>query len=224
MIAITAHNQMITSTRRQWLALTAFSRRVVLISGEEADAVDVHIVAIGIDHPVSWRGTIADVVAAIHAEGGVAIAAHPAEAQRAPWTDQALARVDGIEVAHPMMFAMPGDTEDLRSAYAQALVAQPGIAAIGSSDDHTGQPIGFCRTYVFVHEATAAGVVDAIRKGRTVACDATGVVSGPASLAVAVANACRADTAAGQTSPSSARLATAVAWIGLVALAFFGFA
>jgi predicted metal-dependent phosphoesterase TrpH len=220
-IAITAHNQMV-GINATWPRETPFG--VLLIPGEEVTMPDVHIAAIGLEHPVNWRGTIAHVVDAIHAQGGVAIAAHPAEAQRAWWTNDALARVDGIEVAHPMMFSTPEDAEDLRDAYAQALVAHPGIAAIGSSDDHTGEPIGLCRTYVFARARTTAGVIDAIRRGRTVACDAAGVVRGPAQLAVAVANACRADAAAGQTSPTGARLATALAWIGLVALAFFGFA
>jgi hypothetical protein len=220
-IAVTNHNQMIgvlaTSPRS-----TPFG--VLLIPGEEITMPHAHMAAVGLSHAIDWQGSIPAIAAAVHAQGGVAIAAHPVGDQRASWTDDDFRAVDGVEVAHPSMFASAAYRRDLRSAYDEARRAHPNIAAIGSSDDHTAEPIGLCRTYVFVREATAAGVVDAIRSGRTVACDADGVVTGPPSLAAAVSGLCRVDAAAGQRTPALPRLATAITWVGLVTLAFFGFA
>ena len=220
-IAVTDHNQMIGVRATSPLS-TPFG--VLLIPGEEVTMPHAHVAAVGLSHRVDWHGSVPAVAAAIHAQGGVAIAAHPVGDERAFWTDDDFRAVDGVEVAHPAMFASDAYRRDLRSAYDEASRAHPHIAAIGSSDDHTGEPIGLCRTYVFAREATAAGVVDAIRGGRTVACDADGVVTGPPSLAAAVSGLCRLDAAAGQRTPVLPRLATAITWIGLVALAFFGFA
>jgi hypothetical protein len=219
-IAITDHNQMIGVLATSPLA-TPFG--VLLIPGEEVTMPHAHIAAVGLSHAVDWHGSIPAIAAAIHAQGGVAIAAHPMGDQRASWTDDDFRAVDGVEVAHPGMFASRAYRQDLRSAYDQARQAHPGIAAIGSSDDHTAEPIGLCHTYAFVREATAAGVLDAIRSGHTVACDADGVVTGPPALAAAVEGLCRDDAAAGQRTPVVPRLATGITWIGLVALAFFGF-
>jgi hypothetical protein len=220
-IAITDHNQMIGVRATSPLS-TPFG--VLLIPGEEITMAHVHIAAVGLNHAVDWRGSIPAIAAAVHTQGGVAIAAHPVGDQRASWTDDAFRAVDGVEVAQPAMFTSSAYRADLRSAYDQARLAHPNIAAIGSSDYHTAEPLGFCRTYVFVREATAAGVVDAIRGGRTVACDADGVVTGPPALAATVAARCRVDAAASQQTPVLPRLATAIAWVGLVGLAFFGFA
>jgi hypothetical protein len=219
-IAITAHNQMI-GIDATGAGPTPFE--VLLLPGEEVTMPAVHIAAIGLTAPVGWRGSVADTAAAIHAQGGVAIAAHPADADRLAWTDDEYRAVDGLEVAHPTMYVSPRDRADLASAYAQAGRAHPGIAAIGSSDDHIAEPIGFCRTYVFVEVVTTAGIIDAIRRGRTVACDGDGVATGPTPLREAAADACRADTVAGEHTPGWPRLATGVAWLGLLGVAFLSF-
>ena len=219
-IAITNHNQMIGVSRTRPLQ-TPFG--VLILPGEEVTTPYVHIAAIGLDHAVDWRGTIGDIAAAIHVQGGVAIAAHPAQDQRAPWTDDAFTAVDGVEAAHPIMFSGRLARAQIADAYAHALLAHPGIAAIGSSDDHTAEPLGFCRTYVFARAVTEDGILDAVRRGRTVACDATGATHGPPDLVPAVADACREDIRASQTTPRRALAATAVVWIGLIVLAFLGF-
>jgi hypothetical protein len=220
-IAITNHNQMIGVRATSPLS-TPFG--VLLIPGEEITMPHAHVAAVGLDHAIDWRGSVPAIAAAVHAQGGIAIAAHPVGDQRASWTDDDFRAVDGVEVAHPAMFASEAYRRDLRSAYDEARRAHPNIAAIGSSDDHTGEPIGLCRTYVFAREATIAGVLDAIRSGRTVACDGNGTVTGPPSLTEAVSGRCRVDAAAGQRTPALPRFATAITWVGLVALAFFGFA
>jgi hypothetical protein len=221
-IAITSHNQMLGIHHTAPLD-TPFG--VLLIAGEEITMPRVHIAAIGLTSPVDWHGSIEDIVAAVHAQGGVAIAAHPTRASREAWDDQALRAVDGIEAAHPSMLLSPVDRADLAASYAEARRVHPTIAPIGSSDFHTAQPLGWCRTYVFVRQANTIGVLDAIRRGRTVACAADGSVTGEASLAAAVSDACRtAATRAARPEMTPSRLATLLAWIGLAGLAFLGVA
>src|SRR6185295_4267019 len=58
--------------------------------------------------------------------------------------------------------------------------------AIGSSDFHGQGRMGMCRTYVFVREASAAGVIEAIRAHRTVVYGFDGQAYGdPALVALA---------------------------------------
>jgi hypothetical protein len=107
--------------------------------------------------------------------------------------------------------------------YRAAVAAHPSIAAIGSTDFHTWSPVGLCRTYLFVRAATRDGVLDAIRAGRTVACDARGDVHGPAALASLVRDECRADAAAPPTGDGFLSTAgAATAWLSLLALVWLG--
>src|SRR5262249_50869804 len=112
---------------------------------------------------------------------------------------------------------------ELDEAYRAAVLAHPSIAAIGSTDFHTWGPVGFCRTYLFVRAPTEDGVLDAIRAGRTVACDAAGSLHGPLTLTTLVTEECRADAAApaigdGFVSYTGA----ATAWLSLLALVILG--
>jgi hypothetical protein len=97
----------------------------------------------------------------------VAIGAHPVGPYRTSYTSDAFRTLDGIEAAHPEMFDTERAHLEFAEVYRAALVAHPGIAAIGSSDFHTWAPLGECRTYLFVRSATIDGVIDAIRAGRT---------------------------------------------------------
>jgi hypothetical protein len=94
---------------------------------------------------------------------------------------------------------------------------KPRIAPIGSTDFHTLAPLGHCRTYLFVRDLTLPGAVDAIRSGRTVACDAHGRTYGDPALAAAVAERC-ADAASLPLTTGADRLAVACSLFGLAAL------
>src|SRR4051794_10510665 len=90
--------------------------------------------------------------------------------------------------------------EDFAAFHDRARAAHPRIAAIGSSDYHDLAGMGVCRTYLFVRELTVAGIVDAIRGGRTVACDARGQTYGDPDLAKVVGPRCRVEAAWDPTS------------------------
>jgi predicted metal-dependent phosphoesterase TrpH len=164
-IAITNHNQ--TLAARLGRSAAQRSSGPMVLVGEEITGRDFHLIAVGIEHPVNWdqpaRGAIADV----HAQGGVAIAAHPMHGFAEGYDDGALAELDGLEAAHPDSTAAT-IAPQFEEFYQRTLVRNPEVAAIGSSDFHTSGPMGLCRTYLLVRERSQAGVIDAIRSGRTV--------------------------------------------------------
>jgi hypothetical protein len=79
------------------------------------------------------------------------------------------------------------------------------------------------RTYVLAREATQAGILDAIRAGRTVACDGRGESYGPPELVAMLAEDCRRDARlppAGETALD--RFSTWLVWLGAVGLVILG--
>jgi predicted metal-dependent phosphoesterase TrpH len=222
-IALTNHNSTYSWRLAEWLSLTRRTGGALLIPGEELTSVGYHLAVIGVTAPVGWRQSAASAAAAIHAKGGVAIAAHPDEKTWRFLDDAALAALDGVEVAHPMIHIWADSRRDLLAFYERAKRVHPSIAAIGSTDFHHFAPVGLGRTYVLTSEPTQAGILDAIRAGRTVACDGRGEAYGPADLVAMVAEDCRRDA----TSPPDGetaldRLATWCVWLGLVALVVLG--
>src|SRR5881392_4028006 len=162
----------------------------MVLPGEELTAVGYHMAIVGLDRPIAWHQRAAAAAAAAHAQHAVAILAHPSDDQNDRFmTDDDLRAVDGIEVAHPggdlwSRARRKTDTYERASALKR-------VAAIGSSDFHFLAPIGTCRTYVFVRDATPTGVLEAIRAARTVACDGRGEARGPNELVAVVAARCR---------------------------------
>jgi hypothetical protein len=222
-VALTNHNSTLSWHLARALNATAGTPGVLMLPGDEVTSVGFHVAAVGIDRSVPWRGSIEDVAVAIQARGGVAIGAHPGGAQRRSFTVRAFRALDGIEAAHPAKFQTKGLNSDLVETYRAAVAAHPSIAAIGSSDFHTWAPLGLCRTYLFVRTEDGAGVIEAIRAGRTVACDGKGFTYGPTTLSDLVGDECRADSAAlaaGESPLSQA--GAALVWLSLIALVIAG--
>ena len=223
-IALTAHNSM--RGWRLWTSAPAALRAedVIVLPGEELTSVGYHLALVGVTTAVPWRQPMALTAAAARAQGGAAILAHPSgDAVRRHLNDEGLRAVDGVELAHPAKETSTEVQTDLVGIYQRAKTLNPRVAAVGSSDFHVFAPIGLCRTYVFVRERTPAGVLDALRAGRTAACDGRGRASGPPELTDAIADRCREDALAPPASDSAAsRAGTALAWAGLVALVLLG--
>jgi hypothetical protein len=219
-IGLTNHNAMLSWDLLHALPWVPTTPGVILVPGVEVTAVGFHIAAIGMRSPVDWRGTPVDAIARIHAQDALAIAAHPiGDRDPKPLFDAAAVDVlDGVEAAHPGMLQDETYLEAYRAFYAAAAARHPSIAAIGSSDFHTMAPLGVCHTYAFVRAATVEGILEAIRAGRTVACDANGDAYGPAQLVSLVGDRCRAEAGAPPAGdPTLTRLGAAVAWLGLLA-------
>ena len=182
-IALTAHNNL--AAWRLGQVIGAGSSDVIVLPGQEVTAPGFHLIAAGITNLIDWRLPVGDAIAAIQAQGGAAIAAHPVDASWIPRDPEALAGLDGAEVAHPER-EHGREGEQLDRFFAAARAANPALSAVGSSDFHTTAPLGRCRTYLFVDERSPAGVVRALRSGRTVAEDANGRLIGPPELVARV--------------------------------------
>ena len=216
-IAITGHNE--TWDAHVGRAFSRFSDGPIVLIGEEITSPTQDLVAIGIQTTISPRIPLAEQIADVHRQGGVAIAAHPGtEYQHAYLDTGAGSRIDGTEVCHPSIYSQAG-----RDAQYAAFIAATHATPIGSSDFHSSGRVGMCRTFVFVTEVSAEGVLDAIRAHRTVVYGAGGRAFGDPAL-VALANGARLGTVAeayrtqrGTPLDWASRLA---AGIGLFGIAF----
>jgi predicted metal-dependent phosphoesterase TrpH len=205
-IAITNHNQNFAARLGHAFYPRLGGSSALVLAGEEVTHPGYHIVGVGLHEAVDWRRPPIEVAAAIHAQGGLAIAAHPARAYWGSYDDATLRVLDGIEVAHPIVYRT--NTPDLLTFFARAnqvraAANQPPLAAIGSSDFHTHAILGRCRTFVFARELSEAGVLAAIKEGATVAA-LEGVVPPGYTRAI--------------PPPPRARIFGILGWLGLVLL------
>ena len=216
-IAITNHNQ--TLAGRLGRSAARRSSGPLVLVGEEITGRDYHLIGVGIEQPVNWdqpaRGAIADV----HAQGGVAIAAHPIRAFAEGYDEAALAELDGVEAAHrDSMVARIGP--QFEAFYQRAAALNPDVAAIGSSDFHTSGPMGLCRTYLLVRERSEAGVLEAIRDGRTVGrCERSRMRGRPELVRMLEPY---QDALAPPDETVAQHLAMVLVWLSLLALALVG--
>jgi hypothetical protein len=215
-LALTGHNHTFTAYIGRWFSDLTGGPMVLI--GEEVITPEFDMIAVGIRDTVDFRGDALDVVRRIHAQDGVAIAAHPL---RGYWTalEPAIAEMDGAEVMHPMRFVGPEYAAELDEFFAR----RP-MAAIGSSDFHATEFPGLSRTYVFVREVTPTAVVEALRQHRTVVVDRDGTYLGDPEL-IAITQANGGLPKSGLT-PEAGRWALLSRWTVLAAMAiacFFGF-
>jgi hypothetical protein len=207
-IAVVNHNAFAAPRLIPWMSTS--EDLPLVIASEEVTHSDFHLIAVGIDRRIRPELPVSRTVAAVHNAGGVAIAAHPGRNFPA-YDDAALSAVDGTEVARAER------REDYRrdyiDAFERARRLNPHVAPIGSSDFHVTPALGASRTFLFVRERTQAGVLDAIRAGRTVAENDRGEMFGDPSLIAKV----RSAVPAGRFDPhpSWRRLSVALAWIGI---------
>jgi len=168
-VAVTGHNELISGKAARWW-WNIFGGPTV-IAGEEIHGPRFHIVAIGIQEPISWRLSVSKAVDEIHRQGGVAIAAHPVESS---WSAvEPGANLDATEVMQPL-----GYLEKHRRAF-EAFYAHGGMAPVASSDYHGLGPIGVCRTYLFAQNSSEQAILDAIRARRTVVFEGDRVYGDP---------------------------------------------
>jgi len=212
-IGVTNHNTTYAARFGAWWSRYFTGPSPMIIAGEEITSPDYHMVAMGITRTVSRRQSAASAIDAIHAQGGVAIAAHPGRKYWLGYDDRALAMLDGAEAANS---TDPVALRDYAEFRRRARERNPDIAAIGSSDFHGWPVMARCRTYLFVRERSEAGVLEAIRAGRTVAQDDRGRLYGEPDLTRLV----EASRPAGRSDENSTwrRVSVLLAWIGLLGL------
>ena len=185
-VVVSNHNQTLAARLGETLPGWVFPvAGPLVLPAQEVTTPRFHLIAAGIRETIDWRLPEDEMIRAIHAQGGVVIAAHPVE-QSWRGSDALLASVDGIEVAHPLTSTLDTGRAELDAFYARARRLNPDAAPIGSSDFHMVAPLGACRTYVFAESVTPEGVLEAIRAGRTVAEDQHGARYGDPSLVALV--------------------------------------
>lgn len=179
-IAITGHNQVSDAKIGRWFS-ERFGGPTVLV-GQEMLGANHHVIAVGTEQKIALS-TVADQVAEVHRQGGVAIAAHPNREFWPGFSDAEKQQLDGAEVCHPLVYGQP----KAQPAF-EAFREGQSFAAIGSSDFHGLGRIGLCRTYVFATDNTAAAILDAIRARRTVVYSPGGKTYGDPALASLIAD------------------------------------
>jgi predicted metal-dependent phosphoesterase TrpH len=212
-LAVTNHNRTFTARFAGWLS--SQSDGPIVIPGEEITALDYHLIAIGVDRTVSSHQPAAGAIADVHAQGGLAIAAHPMPSEFHGYDDDAtVAQLDGTEAAHPARERH--DQEQFAAFFDRARRLNPRVAPIGSSDFHVSPQLGLCRTFIFVRARTAAGTLEAIRNGRTVASDEWGRLYGDPALVKLLER----DSPAGRSEVNARwrRLSLMLVWVGVAGM------
>ncbi|HZO16445.1 MAG TPA: CehA/McbA family metallohydrolase [Polyangiaceae bacterium] len=181
-VAVTEHNMVLPAKMAAWFARLIDGPTVIV--GEEVTSRRYHMLAFGLHDSISARADAREVVAAIRAQGGVAIAAHPVARFRDGFEGVEL---DGAEVVHPIAFG-GGNAIDFRWSqmvefYEHAYAADGSFTAVGASDYHFFRVLGLCRTYIFARDDSEAELVNALRDGRTVAVAPDGTRFGDPALA-----------------------------------------
>lgn len=116
-----------------------------LIVGEEVSTLEGHVLGLFLESPIPPRLSAAATVQAIHDQGGVAIAAHAfwgCSRQKGVGSLIETLTFDAVEVANG------GLLPDMRRANreAEATCARLGLPAVGGSDAHVKEAIGWCHT------------------------------------------------------------------------------
>lgn len=179
-IAITEHN-----TVKPSQAAKTYSEIMggpLVITGEEITSARFHVIALGIRDTVTPKSDVQTAIDEIHAQGGVAIAAHPVT-RFWPALVPARESFDGAEAMHPIAYGGAQGGWKWSEMFTFRDQAKRPLTAIGSSDYHAGSVLGLCRTLVFAREPIdQRAVVDALREGRTVTFDLEGHAIGDATL------------------------------------------
>jgi predicted metal-dependent phosphoesterase TrpH len=183
-IVVSNHNQLLAA-RLAGLGSPNAAGSALIVPGQELTTPGFHMIAAGVSKAIDWRLSAADAIEAIHRQGGVAIAAHPGKIYWNAYDQRAMALLDGAEVSHNAGNRYPVARAELREFFGRASAIKPSLAPIGSSDFHFGGTMGECRTFIFADEVSVTGVLDAVRRGSTVAYDGYGTLTGdPSRVAI----------------------------------------
>jgi hypothetical protein len=215
-IAMTGHNNVLVAKVGRWFSRLTGGPTVLV--GEEIIATKYHLLALGIEHTVSWRQNAASAIAEVHQQGGVAIAAHPIEKYWAGFDAQAMRELDGAEVVHPIIYVREKAHRAIREFYAR----KP-MTATGDSDYHGLGPMGLCRTYVFAADDSEGAVMKALRAGHTVVYERDGRAYGdPELVRLAAENGLYERTRAAMGPGAMVRISGVCGMAGLVGMFVFG--
>jgi predicted metal-dependent phosphoesterase TrpH len=224
-LAVTEHNITFPAFMARWFARRASGPTVLI--GEEVTSRRFHLHGVGLTERVDASAPLGEVIAAIHRQGGIAIAAHPV-GRFQPAFEAELDHLDAAEVMHPLAFGGRGESwrwPELRDFYERALASGHRLTAIGSSDYHFFSVLGICRTLVFARDDSEGAVLDALKAGRTVVRDLEGRAYGDPELMALLERepyAMREQDYGYRGSGVADRVARSLGWVGLMGLVLFG--
>jgi predicted metal-dependent phosphoesterase TrpH len=224
-LGVTDHNILFPARMSRW-----FSRIVggpTILLGEEITTRRYHLHGVGLTERVDASAPLSEVLAAIHRQGGIAIAAHPVR-MFWPAFKAELDHIDAAEVMHPQAFR-PRSTQwawgDMRDFYEDALASGHRLTAVGSSDYHFFSPLGVCRTLVFARDDSEEAALDALRQGHTVVHDLDGRTYGDPALVAALEREPyleRAQDYGYRGSSLTDRITRLLGWLGVLGLILVG--
>jgi len=142
---------------------------IALVVGEEITTHGGHLLGVGLTARVPAGLSLAEAVAAVHDQGGIAVVAHPLLPAYMAASARLLVelaegdprqRPDALEAMHPMAAWMPGWRRRV-----ERLAQRCGYAVVGGSDAHVARLVGRGRTCF--HGETEAALMTAIRARET---------------------------------------------------------
>jgi predicted metal-dependent phosphoesterase TrpH len=142
---------------------------IELVVGEEITTGEGHLLGVGLTALVPAGLSLADAVAAVHEQGGIAVVAHPLLPTYMAASAHLLVelaegdlhcRPDALEAMHPMAAWLPGWRRRV-----ERLAQRCGYAVVGGSDAHVARSVGRGRTCF--HGDTEAELMAAIRERET---------------------------------------------------------
>ncbi|MFT3771171.1 MAG: CehA/McbA family metallohydrolase [Minicystis sp.] len=224
-LGVTDHNILFPALMSRWFARTVGGPTI--LPGEEVTTRRYHLHGVGLRERLDASAPLPEVLAAIHRQGGIAIAAHPVR-QYWPAFQAEIDHIDAAEVMHPLAYG--GSRNDwswqqMRQFYETVRGEGHKLTAIGSSDYHFFSPLGVCRTLVFAKDDSEASVIEALKAGRTVVFDLEGRAYGDAEMIDTLARepyTPRAQDYGYRGSGWADRLARAFGWLGLLGLILVG--
>lgn len=140
-----------------------------LVVGEEITTLEGHLLGVGLTALVPARLSLAETVAAVHDQGGIALVAHPLLPTRIAASARVLVelaegdvhcRPDALEAMNPLAAWLPGWRRRV-----EALAQRCGYAVVGGSDAHIARSVG--RGWTGFPGVTEAALMAAIRGRET---------------------------------------------------------
>ncbi len=135
----------------------------LIIPGVEVTTSEGHLLCLGAKLPNLKGHPASEVVAAIHAAGGIAIPPHPYDLFRAGIRESVLDSldIDALEVFNAATTLRRYNQRALEYARGR------GLPMTAASDAHHAAAVGTARTIVEAESQNVSGVIRAIREGRT---------------------------------------------------------
>jgi predicted metal-dependent phosphoesterase TrpH len=137
---------------------------LIVIPGMEVSAYGGHVLAFDIQEPIPMKLPLLETVDRIHAQGGIAIIAHPFSVFRT-WVDSTEIEGSGfdcVEVINAHQFPFGYTLEKSRG-----LAEKLGLPQTGGSDAHTPRTVGRAYTIFESDSRDIEGVLNALREGKT---------------------------------------------------------